>query len=347
MGSILLIIKKWKQVINSEILKKVKSVIFNMDLILNMDLCEDIIRVIVTILIKEDENSTFSLCCINKNYCRIAEEVYVSLQYNMEVTCDELITYINDTKLYNVSMALFSSGFSSFAMGEEYDPFCGLFYPFESNDIQNNIIYDYYRCSISFYMRPLVQVTTKNKEYVSVDIGEYEDDEDIDVIANSYEINKYIQIHNTNDISSYETVCDFDMRLSNWENHTGYDIIPDIYTMYQIFKTRKCTKMDVTYPKKSICTIIHELYKKVNNIEHLLHIYFYFYLSCRVMNIPCKNTSYLGHENILLTPTWKNTNLGHYLKNNVLSPYNNIINEIQEQTHELYGKIMHFIKNTL
>lgn len=59
------------------------------------------------------------------------------------------------------------------------------------------------------------------------------------------------------------------------ENHTGYDIIPDIYTMYKIFQSRKCTNMDVTYPKKSICTIIHELYKKVNNVIELENIVLY------------------------------------------------------------------------
>lgn len=309
-------------------------------------ICNDIIEEIVTILIKEDNNNVFILRCVNKNYRTIAEKVYVLLQYDVEITCSELIKYIDDNKWNNVPFALFSSGFSSFHFQEEYDSFCGLFYPFELNAIiGDHLLHNYYRCYNSYYIRPLVEVAEEGENRVSIDIGDYEDDQEVNVIPNSYYISKRIQT-DAPDISSYNSSMDFDMRLYNWRNdHEGYNTIPDIFTMYTIFQKRKCTKMDPTYPKKCIMKIINTLYQYT--MDNIIYVYFYFYLSCRVMNIPCKNTTYMDFDNVLLVPTWTNTTFGTYLKDDQLASYHTMMDMMTEQTHILYGKIVAYVDKFL
>jgi hypothetical protein len=238
-----------------------------------------------------------------------------------------------------VSFALFTNGFSSFSLGNEYGQFCALFNPFELNAIIGDSLLDnYYRCTISFYLNPLVDVIEDGTEMVSIDIGDYEDNQESTIIPDSFHIGKNIQT-NDGDISSNDTLSAFDMRLYNWRSFKQYATIPDIYTIYNIIKTRKCAFMDITYPKKCIIKIIYNLYHSINNVDNIILVYFYFHLSCRVMNIPCKNTIFLDFTNILLKDR-SNYVLGTYIEDDTISSYNDIITIMTEQIHELYNKIM-------
>ena len=287
-----------------------------------MELCDDIISVIITMLIKENDKNTFLLRCICKNHLHIAEKIYVSLHYNQEINRNELIAYIDNNKHNNVSFALFSNGFSSFSLGDEYSSFAGFFNPFELNIIGSDLLDNYYRCIIGYHIKPFTKLIEKGYQRVG--------------------IYKYIQTSRNSDISSCGILDDFDMRLYNWNNSSQYSVIPDIYTMYCILKTRRATLIDDTYPKQCVIKIMNNLYNKANNAMNIILVYFYFHLSCRVMNIPCKNTIFLDYTNILFN-NYTNYILGTYIKNDNISSYNNIITIMTEQIDELYNKIIKFI----
>lgn len=280
----------------------------------------------------------------------LAREEYLKEYGATPLTANELNDYINSNPF---TFSLFDSPleYSGLFVSDESETLV-----FDSERREEN---GSYKTPSAFDVKYLVHLVNDNT--ISIDIGDYDDDIELNVLEDSYVINKYTKSHIYSDDVMTLALTDFlDMRLPNWLNTQDeyYRILPDLLSIYRILKERKkFMVIDESYAKKMTLKTLDNLYQRALK-DDILYCYdvvlvqIYFYFSARVMNLPSSEQP--EGNVILLHPRYhkelgKTPQLGVYLVNEPLKfvDYDEYIKKSRTHLDKLYAQLTEYITDYL